>query len=182
MILPATYQQQVEDLLACVRLVVVEDPVPTYVQPRIEPRGCTPPDETRSEVYDEAYTGPGRARRFNPMAAAGNNTGSCVPALPQQTYGVVGGPMKQTAELFTIRARIRNIDVTIEYGSVVEMLDDVGLAAVFNEKLVSSCAVYCGAKLITKLPNTAMTLKRLLDHVVANSTTILRDHPAMRAT
>ena len=95
------------------------------------------------------------------------------PAAPRKTIGMT---------LFTIRVDLQGVGArTFEYESVVGALEDPGLAKVFADKLVQGCAVYCATKRITKLPHSVMLLSRLVDQLVSNSTTILREHPALQA-
>ncbi len=74
--------------------------------------------------------------------------------------------------LFTIKLKLKEGAQDIDYDTIDEFLDDNGLQALFDSKLVTGCAVYCGDKRISGLPS--MEWKRLVDEVKSHKTTILR--------
>lgn len=74
--------------------------------------------------------------------------------------------------LFTVNVELINGQVeVIPYTTIDELLNDIGLKALFETQLVGGCSVYCGEKRITSHPQ--MTWGRLREQIVANSVVIL---------
>jgi hypothetical protein len=74
--------------------------------------------------------------------------------------------------LFTVNIVADDKECEVGYDSITELLDDVGMKALFDNKLITKCTVYANNKRITGLP--IMEWERLVDGVVSNSTIILR--------
>lgn len=75
--------------------------------------------------------------------------------------------------LFTLDMTIDGVEhPPIAYATLDECFTDAGLQALFDDSLVSRCAINIGAKRIAALPT--MSWGRLREQLISNSTTILR--------
>jgi hypothetical protein len=77
--------------------------------------------------------------------------------------------------LFTIRLELDDDERQhrLGYNSVVEALEDPGLRVLFDNKLVSSCALYSGPCRVTAGPITDW--ERLKYQLKTNSSTLLKE-------
>jgi len=75
--------------------------------------------------------------------------------------------------LFTVTIETDGVEHKINYSSIEELISDNGMKSLFNDNLITKCIIHSNGKRLAGLP--FMKWEHLIDRVVANSSTILRE-------